>query len=560
MTPAITPANSNSHSNNTSSPSKHKQPHQSQSPLGSLNFNLNLDINNTMSPTSRPLYNRRTRFLICLTIFVSASLIIIVFLGPLFANSFPSLSDRADFLTHKEATKTIYYGQNQNQNSGENVPKYAALSETETETKIGTNSNNNQEESQPQGQQQPHYFDHTIANILQYDEISAADKLECPDNVISFVVNATDVKDECGGLRKAFDLTCGGHGSSGTKKNSNDGNDPRDRDRDRRRLMDDYGEYGDYEEKSVGRSHIHVRIHDMVVNTLTFRPIRNYIDKRRNMLKRPRPETQSEFIASASGKETDTIMNTNTNTGGGNRRRLDGQIVQQQQEQQPEENKKPISPSLPTTNSEVAEHMVNDALSLNSDLKDIAKAIEDMHNHTTTAAAKENNMHSSTDNGGGSKGHSLLHPRHNNNDNNNNVAHHVNTAEEDAAAEELKSTAVAVSAIINNPEAIETQACCKSILKVFHEECDSPEEEEFNDKRLFVIVCVIALCGMVKSLIRHFKLRWMPEAGGCIIVGMIGGMFLRFLPSMDFGFQHDMFLRLMVPPIGTLMLCSSCIV
>jgi hypothetical protein len=79
------------------------------------------------------------------------------------------------------------------------------------------------------------------------------------------------------------------------------------------------------------------------------------------------------------------------------------------------------------------------------------------------------------------------------------------------------------------------------------------EEEEFNDKRLFVIVCVIALCGVVKSLIRHFKLRWLPEAGGCILVGMVGGLFLRFLPNMDFGFQHDMFLRLMVPPIGKAM-------
>ena len=70
------------------------------------------------------------------------------------------------------------------------------------------------------------------------------------------------------------------------------------------------------------------------------------------------------------------------------------------------------------------------------------------------------------------------------------------------------------------------------------------------NQRCFVTVCTIALCGLIKSLIRHFKIRWLSEAGGCILVGVVGVLFLKILPNIDFAFSHDMFLRVMVPPIG----------
>ena len=38
--------------------------------------------------------------------------------------------------------------------------------------------------------------------------LPASDALECRASVIAFVINATDVRDECDGLRKAFDKTC----------------------------------------------------------------------------------------------------------------------------------------------------------------------------------------------------------------------------------------------------------------------------------------------------------------------------------------------------------------
>jgi hypothetical protein len=73
--------------------------------------------------------------------------------------------------------------------------------------------------------------------------------------------------------------------------------------------------------------------------------------------------------------------------------------------------------------------------------------------------------------------------------------------------------------ILESPESIEARTCCASILNVFHEHCDRNEEVEYTDRSLFVIVCVVALCGIVKSLIRYYELRWLPEAGGCILVG-----------------------------------------
>eukprot|EP00985_Skeletonema_marinoi_P015010 scaffold7656_cov76-Skeletonema_marinoi.AAC.1 len=40
------------------------------------------------------------------------------------------------------------------------------------------------------------------------NSLPASEALECRASVIAFVINATDVKDECDGLRKAFDKTC----------------------------------------------------------------------------------------------------------------------------------------------------------------------------------------------------------------------------------------------------------------------------------------------------------------------------------------------------------------
>ena len=83
----------------------------------------------------------------------------------------------------------------------------------------------------------------------------------------------------------------------------------------------------------------------------------------------------------------------------------------------------------------------------------------------------------------------------------------------------MSDTTDLVSSVLNDPTSVEARTCCASILNVFHENCSVADDEELSDKRLFIGVFVIALCGLVKSLIRHFHLRWLPEAAGCILVG-----------------------------------------
>ena len=106
-------------------------------------------------------------------------------------------------------------------------------------------------------------------------------------------------------------------------------------------------------------------------------------------------------------------------------------------------------------------------------------------------------------------------------DNENNKTASSSTAEESAAAsaKAVSDTVDLVSTVLNDPTLVEARTCCASILNVFHENCNVDEDEEISDSRLFVGVAIIALCGLVKSLIRHFHIRWLPEAAGCILVG-----------------------------------------
>lgn len=119
-----------------------------------------------------------------------------------------------------------------------------------------------------------------------------------------------------------------------------------------------------------------------------------------------------------------------------------------------------------------------------------------------------------------------------------------------ASAKAMADTNELVAAVLNDPTSIEARACCASILNVYHENCNVDAEEEISDKRLFIVVLIMAFCGMVKSLIRHFKIRWLPEAAGCILVGVASGYAASYFPHQDFSFDGNWFLRILVPPIG----------
>jgi len=95
----------------------------------------------------------------------------------------------------------------------------------------------------------------------------------------------------------------------------------------------------------------------------------------------------------------------------------------------------------------------------------------------------------------------------------------------------------------------EQRMCCLSILNVYQNNCSVEPEEDVSDTKLSFIVFVMMLCCLVKSVIRHFRLFWLPEAAGCILVGVMTGYCLMFFPHHDISFDGNWFLRILVPPI-----------
>ncbi len=75
-----------------------------------------------------------------------------------------------------------------------------------------------QRQKQQQRQQEPQIENPPVH--VSIESLSAAEKMQCPASVLSFVINATDIHDECEGLRKAFDKTCGGHPTNTKEKHT----------------------------------------------------------------------------------------------------------------------------------------------------------------------------------------------------------------------------------------------------------------------------------------------------------------------------------------------------
>jgi hypothetical protein len=70
----------------------------------------------------------------------------------------------------------------------------------------------------------------------------------------------------------------------------------------------------------------------------------------------------------------------------------------------------------------------------------------------------------------------------------------------------------------------ENWECCSSIYEYYTIHCHEPKLESFQ---LLGVVAVLVACGFVKSLIKTFRLEWIPEAGACIVVGAIVGASLK---------------------------------
>ena len=351
------------------------------------------------------------------------------------------------------------------------------------------------------------YDDDAIPQGVSGSVIHAADALLCRDTVIDYVINATDLRDECDGLKKAFTKTC-----------TDDANDEEEIPvpSGRRRILDtedDQSRQLEHSRKGQERNpliDLQFRLHKCwhsfqhtwnhrsdtlflaeeavieewenaqyeVENDFDLMPLDHLNDAEvKSMRDQQRRRIEQLQQTRASGSNLSAPNKTKVV---GNKEKLH------------------LSLELPTTIQHVSNKMLSETLLLQNENKIIASAVKATQNHTDAT---------------------------------NNAAYAA------ASSKAMSDTTALVSSVLNDPTSIEARTCCASILNVFHENCSVADDEELSDKRLFIGVFVIALCGLVKSLIRHFHLRWLPEAAGCILVG---GKYYDCVKSIQFSCPDEL--------------------
>ena len=369
--------------------------------------------------------------------------------------------------------------------------------------------------------------------------LHASDALECRESVINFVINATDGKDECDGLKRAFDKTCNSDApeedAAKARTTAANRNQPEPA---RRRRLTFESSQPDFLHRKLKALAFKTRVW---IQTTLLQPLLPqpsvaffaedevagrawkdaqylvdhgldsivHIDLSRRLKTKTAEEHVTPLINVAESKDSDTSA-TKEIVREVERRGISIEEMEEQEQMElikegedevptnevdaeemepdPTATKEPkliVKPkqslTLPTANQHVSDTMLSETLLLQKE-DTIQKVFDVFVNQTNIT---------------------------------------LNDAAVDAAtsSKAVQEASAAVSAVLNDPTSVEARTCCASILSVFHENCDSPDEEVVSDKKLFLIVFVLALCGMVKSLIRHFQIRWLPEAAGCILVG-----------------------------------------
>jgi hypothetical protein len=381
--------------------------------------------------------------------------------------------------------------------------------------------------------------------------LHASDALECRQSVIAFVINATDGKDECDGLKRAFDKTCN---SDAPEEGTSSAESKAEQRQQQRRLLFEASQPGLLHQKwkaLVFETWRWIRV-ILVRPMLPEQPVaffaedevtgtawedaeylvQNSLDEvvhkdlSRRLKKRSTEATTEvskednkwhpakvdkdsakrdhsvreikNLEAYDMTREEESIQTDQQDdlSSAGTDVQKNESPIEYEAEKEDETETEQVEPAtkdpkplvkpkqsltLPTANQHVSETMLSETLLLQKE-DTIKKAIETYANQTNVT---------------------------------------MNEAAIDAAtsSKAVQEVSAAVSAVLNDPTSVEARTCCASILNVFHENCDTPDQEEVSDKKLFLIVFVLAFCGMVKSLIRHFQIRWLPEAAGCILVG-----------------------------------------
>lgn len=93
-------------------------------------------------------------------------------------------------------------------------------------------------------------------------------------------------------------------------------------------------------------------------------------------------------------------------------------------------------------------------------------------------------------------------------------------------------------------------SCCQSLKNHYDDYCS--ESDLITNAHLLLVACVLLLCEGAKSIITTHQLHFLPEAGGCVLVGVFLGLLIHVLPGYnldDVSFDEEFFLIVLLPPI-----------
>lgn len=394
------------------------------------------------------------------------------------------------------------------------------------------------------------------AETMTY-HLPASDALECRASVVAFVINATDVRDECDGLRKAFDKTCSVSGTaaaaaaavSGAVANGSAGDGEGMKTQGRRRLQEwgkprlsklhswlgfDFGSLDLYGGQTISEKFLETKqywlnlmtsvgldeeddtilfVEDQVADAKYWEAAKDMVQSGKNLTAIADKVMGKKRLDLASHRRLENAKETNVvlaskparkaeASSKNNSAQASATTVPPAQKPQREQAQPMISLIIPTSEEHINDQVLNDALLLQESKK-------------KSNSGDKNEGSSST---GGNQTNAEQPPEE---ESSNKKAAAEAARDASESAEAIRTATEAVKNIMNDPKSIEARTCCASILSVFHEHCDPTTTgvDDYSDRRLLVIVFVITVCGMVKSIIRFFNIRWLPEAGGCILVG-----------------------------------------
>jgi len=93
-------------------------------------------------------------------------------------------------------------------------------------------------------------------------------------------------------------------------------------------------------------------------------------------------------------------------------------------------------------------------------------------------------------------------------------------------------------------------SCCQALKSHHDQYCE--DNDIISNMHLLLIASILLICEIAKSFITKHELHFLPEAGGCIMVGTLAGLCAHLVPNFDIddlSFDEDLFLCILLPPI-----------